>query len=46
MHLRRWVEAVIGYTQATKVDIITHSMGVTLGRKVVKGGALHAADGK
>ena len=33
------MNAVKGYTGATKVDIVTHSMGVTMMRKVIKGGA-------
>lgn len=37
-YLRAFTEAVIKYTNATKIDIISHSMGVTLGRKVIKGG--------
>lgn len=36
--MRKFVEAVINYTEAEQVAIITHSMGVTLGRRVVKGG--------
>ena len=37
--MRAFVEAVIEYTGAPKVNIIGHSMGVTIGRKVVKGGS-------
>ena len=37
--LRAFVLAVKAYTGATKVDIVTHSMGVTLGRKIIKGGS-------
>lgn len=37
-YLRSLTEAVLKYTNAKKVDIISHSMGVTLGRKVINGG--------
>ncbi len=36
--IRKMVEAVKAYTGADKVDIIGHSMGVTLARKAIKGG--------
>ena len=38
------MEAVLDYTQADKIDIISHSMGVTLGRAVIKGGYFKSAD--
>lgn len=38
--LRKFFEAVLAYTGAEKIDVITHSMGVTLGRKIIKGGRL------
>ena len=37
-YLRAFVLAVLDYTGSEKVSIITHSMGVTLGRAVIKGG--------
>jgi hypothetical protein len=36
--IRAFIQAVKQYTGASKVDIITHSMGVTLTRKAIKGG--------
>jgi triacylglycerol lipase len=38
MKVRKLIEAVKAYTGATKVDIIAHSMGVTLARKAILGG--------
>lgn len=37
IQIRKFVEAVLDYTGAPKINIIGHSMGVTIGRKVVKG---------
>ncbi|CAJ0936220.1 unnamed protein product, partial [Mesorhabditis belari] len=45
LRLRRFMEAVLKYTGAPKVSFITHSMGVTLGRKIIKGGKISASDG-
>ena len=37
-YLRNFIEAVLAYTQADQIDIIAHSMGVTMSRRVIKGG--------
>lgn len=42
-YLRKFVEAVLEYTKSEKVNIVSHSMGVTLARKVIKGGEAHDA---
>lgn len=36
--LRTFLEAVLAYTGAPQVSIVSHSMGVTLARKIIKGG--------
>jgi triacylglycerol esterase/lipase EstA (alpha/beta hydrolase family) len=36
--VRAFIEAVKQYTGAEKVDVIGHSMGVTLARKAIQGG--------
>jgi pimeloyl-ACP methyl ester carboxylesterase len=38
MKVRKLIEAVRAYTGAAKVDVIAHSMGVTLARKAILGG--------
>jgi pimeloyl-ACP methyl ester carboxylesterase len=38
MQVRTFIEAVLAYTGADRVDIIAHSMGVTMTRRAIKGG--------
>jgi hypothetical protein len=38
LQIRAFVEAVLGYTKAAQIDVIGHSMGVTIGRRVCMGG--------
>ncbi|CDW77399.1 lipase [Stylonychia lemnae] len=38
MYVRKFIEAVLQYTGAEKVDVIAHSMGGPLSRRAIKGG--------
>lgn len=38
VRVRQFIEAVLDYTGSERVDIITHSMGVTLARRAILGG--------
>jgi len=42
--IRAFVRAVLAYTGADKLDLISHSMGVTLARKAIQGGKLEGRD--
>ncbi|KAF8386365.1 hypothetical protein PRIPAC_75507 [Pristionchus pacificus] len=42
--IRRFIEAILSYTQTDKMDIIAHSMGVSLARKAVQGGVMHLTE--
>ena len=42
MHTRQFINAVLAYTNASKIHIIGHSMGVTLARRAIKGGQVAA----
>lgn len=39
LYMRAFVEAVLAYTGASQVNIISHSLGVAISRKIVKGGS-------
>ena len=41
--VRAFIVAVQAYTGAPRVDVVSHSMGVTLARKAIKGGGGHDA---
>jgi triacylglycerol esterase/lipase EstA (alpha/beta hydrolase family) len=41
--VRAFIQAGKAYTGAAKVDVVTHSMGVTLARKAIVGGAANDA---
>ena len=43
--VRAFLQAVLAYTGASKIDVIGHSMGVTLARKAILGGAANDALG-
>ncbi|CDW83166.1 lipase [Stylonychia lemnae] len=42
-YLRAFTEAVLAYTGSSKINAMGHSMGVTLARRIIKGGKVNAA---
>ena len=38
LQIRKFIDAVLEYTGAPEIDVITHSMGVTYTRRALKGG--------
>ena len=42
--IRAFIEAVLAYTGAERLDVIGHSMGVTLARRAILGGTLEGQD--
>lgn len=45
LQIRQFIEAVLDYTKADKIDIITHSLGVTMTRRAILGGLEQDLDG-
>uniref|UniRef100_A0A0K0ET00 Lipase n=1 Tax=Strongyloides stercoralis TaxID=6248 RepID=A0A0K0ET00_STRER len=43
--IRRFILAVLKYTRYNSVNIVSHSMGVTLTRKAIQGGIINGIDG-
>uniref|UniRef100_A0AC34FKP6 Lipase n=1 Tax=Panagrolaimus sp. ES5 TaxID=591445 RepID=A0AC34FKP6_9BILA len=43
--IRTFIEAVLEYTGAPQVHVISHSMGVAIARKAIRGGYIDADDG-
>lgn len=43
--IRLFMEAVLLYTNSNQINVISHSMGVAIARKAIRGGILEADDG-
>jgi len=43
--IRLFMEAVLFYTNSDKINVISHSMGVAIARKAIRGGFIEADDG-
>uniref|UniRef100_A0A0K0F3Z7 Lipase EstA/Esterase EstB family-containing protein n=1 Tax=Strongyloides venezuelensis TaxID=75913 RepID=A0A0K0F3Z7_STRVS len=43
--IRRFIIAVLEYTKYDSINVVAHSMGVTLTRKAIKGGIIEGIDG-
>lgn len=44
MRERHFIEAVLDYTGASEVDVVAHSFGVTMSRRILKGGWVKTAN--
>lgn len=42
--IRAFMDAVLGYTGAGRIDVVAHSMGVTLARRAILGGTMDGID--
>lgn len=45
LQVRRFLEAVLAYTGSSRIDVVSHSLGVTVARRAILGGTARDRDG-